>query len=85
MDGVCLPRRCPLLPAPHSLLSASRFHLPCRPYVSFKEGSRERHQQAVKRAQDRGANVLASYALMGPYHVLVLLDCPDAATAMRAC
>ncbi len=52
-------------------------------YSTLKEGFRERHEQAVKRAQQRGANVLASYALMGPYDFLVLLDCPDSATAMR--
>ena len=41
---------------------------------TLKEGFRERHEQAVKRAQQRGAKVLASYALMGPYDFLVLLD-----------
>src|SRR5262249_46004209 len=46
-------------------------------------GFRERHKEAVKRAESRGAKVLASYALLGPYDFLVLLDSPDAATVMK--
>ncbi len=47
------------------------------------QGFEGRHREAVKRAETRGAKVLASYALMGPYDFLVVLDCPDAETALR--
>ncbi len=40
-----------------------------------------RHKRAVERAQERGAKVLASYALLGQYDFLVILEAPDAKTA----
>ncbi len=47
------------------------------------EGLAERHQRAVARAEDAGARVLASYALLGPYDYLTLLDAPDIETVAR--
>ena len=41
-----------------------------------------RHAQAVKRAQDAGAKVKGTYALMGQYDYLVILECPDEKTAL---
>ncbi len=41
-----------------------------------------RHKRAVERAQERGAKVLASYALLGQYDFLVILEAPDAKTAV---
>ncbi|MGH2583758.1 MAG: GYD domain-containing protein, partial [Dehalococcoidia bacterium] len=43
----------------------------------------ERHTRAVARAEDAGARVLASYALLGPYDYLTLLDAPDIETVAR--
>jgi len=40
-----------------------------------------RHKRAVEKAEQRGAKVLSSYALMGQYDYLVILDAPDAKTA----
>jgi uncharacterized protein with GYD domain len=42
-----------------------------------------RHARAVARAEDAGAQVLASYALLGPYDYLTLLDAPDIETVAR--
>jgi uncharacterized protein with GYD domain len=42
-----------------------------------------RHARAVARAEDAGARVLASYALLGPYDYLTLLDAPDIETVAR--
>jgi uncharacterized protein with GYD domain len=47
------------------------------------EGLAERHRRAVTRAEDAGARVLASYALLGPYDYLTLLDAPDIETVAR--
>ena len=47
------------------------------------EGLSERHTRAVARAEDAGARVLASYALLGPYDYLTLLDAPDIETVAR--
>lgn len=42
-----------------------------------------RHEQAVKRAEAAGGKVLASYALLGRFDFLVILECPDERTALR--
>jgi uncharacterized protein with GYD domain len=47
------------------------------------EGLAERHRRAVARAEDAGARVLFSYALLGPYDYLTLLDAPDIETVAR--
>ncbi len=47
------------------------------------DGLAARHQRAVARAEDAGARVLASYALLGPYDYLTLLDAPDIETVAR--
>ncbi len=41
-----------------------------------------RHKQAVKHAEQRGAKILASYALLGQYDYLVVLEAPDVKTAV---
>jgi uncharacterized protein with GYD domain len=46
-------------------------------------GLRQRHQAAVRRAEQAGARVIASYALLGHYDYLAILECPDLATALR--
>lgn len=40
-----------------------------------------RHKRAVERAEKRGGKVLASYALLGQYDYLVVLEAPDIKTA----
>jgi len=40
-----------------------------------------RHKRAVERAEQRGAKILASYALLGQYDYLVILEAPDIKTA----
>ena len=40
-----------------------------------------RHKRAIERAEQRGAKVLASYALLGQYDYLVILEAPDIKTA----
>ena len=40
-----------------------------------------RHKKAVEAAEKRGAKVLASYALLGRYDFLVILEAPDTKTA----
>src|SRR5579885_2530993 len=47
------------------------------------DGLAERHKKAVARAEDAGARVLASYALLGPYDYLTLLAAPDIETVAR--
>ena len=47
------------------------------------DGLAERHQKAVQRAGDAGARVIASYALLGPYDYLTLLEAPDIETVAR--
>jgi uncharacterized protein with GYD domain len=47
------------------------------------EGLAERHHRAVARVVDAGAQILASYALLGPYDYLVLLEAPDIETVAR--
>ena len=42
-----------------------------------------RHRRAVERAEAAGGKVIASYALGGPYDYLVVLECPDHATALK--
>ncbi|MBI4496809.1 MAG: GYD domain-containing protein [Chloroflexi bacterium] len=51
--------------------------------ITNLEAFRQRHQEAVKRAEARGAKILGSYALMGPWDFMVVLECHDAATCMR--
>jgi len=46
------------------------------------EAMTARHKQAVKRAEQRGVKVLASYALLGQYDYMVVLEAPDAKTAV---
>ncbi|MBA7645075.1 Glutamine synthetase and cystathionine beta-lyase binding protein [subsurface metagenome] len=41
-----------------------------------------RHERAVKHAEERGAKILASYALLGQYDFLVILEAPDAQTVV---
>ena len=41
-----------------------------------------RHKRAVERAEQRGGKVLASYALLGQYDYLVVLEAPDIKTAV---
>jgi len=41
-----------------------------------------RHERAVQHAEERGAKILGSYALMGRYDFLVILEAPDAETAI---
>jgi len=47
------------------------------------DGLTERHHRAVARAEEAGARVLASYALLGPYDYLTVLDAPDIETVAR--
>ena len=51
--------------------------------VRHMEDLHPRHQAAVKRAEEAGAKILASYALGGPYDYLVVLECADSATALK--
>ena len=46
-------------------------------------GFKQRHAAAVKRAEAAGCKVLGSYALLGRYDYLVILQAPDAQTAVR--
>jgi uncharacterized protein with GYD domain len=45
------------------------------------EAMSARHKRAILRAEERGAKVLASYALFGQYDYLVVLEAPDIKTA----
>ncbi len=47
------------------------------------DGLAERHRKAVARAENAGARVLASYAMLGPYDYLTLLEAPDIETVAR--
>jgi uncharacterized protein with GYD domain len=47
------------------------------------EGMARRHEVAVNRVEAGGAKLIASYALMGPYDYLVILECPDEKIAIR--
>ncbi|MBA7559865.1 Glutamine synthetase and cystathionine beta-lyase binding protein [subsurface metagenome] len=40
-----------------------------------------RHKRAVERAEKQGAKVIGSYALLGQYDYLVILEAPDMKTA----
>jgi len=42
-----------------------------------------RHEIARRRVRDLGGRVLGSYATLGAYDFVVVLDCPDAETCMR--
>jgi uncharacterized protein with GYD domain len=42
-----------------------------------------RHRHAVANVERGGGKVVASYALLGPYDFLVILDCPDERVAMK--
>jgi len=44
----------------------------------------ERHNAAVKRVEAAGVKVLGSYAAIGRYDYVVILEAPDAATCIRA-
>ncbi|MSQ33837.1 MAG: GYD domain-containing protein [Dehalococcoidia bacterium] len=43
----------------------------------------QRHEQAVRRAEEEGGKVLASYACLGRYDYLAILDCPDEKIALK--
>ena len=45
------------------------------------EAMKARHKIAVERAEKQGVKVIGSYALLGQYDYLVILDAPDAKTA----
>ncbi len=45
------------------------------------EAMSARHKRATERAEQRGAKILASYALFGQYDYLVVLEAPDIKTA----
>ena len=42
-----------------------------------------RHEIARRRARDLGGRVVGSYATLGQYDFVVMLDCPDLETCMR--
>lgn len=42
-----------------------------------------RHEIARRRARDLGGRVVGSYATLGRYDFVVMLDCPDLETCMR--
>ena len=42
-----------------------------------------RHEVARRRARDLGGRVIGSYATLGQYDFVVILDCPDLETCMR--
>ncbi len=42
-----------------------------------------RHKRAVERAEKHGAKVIGSYALLGQYDYLVILEAPDIKTAAK--
>lgn len=42
-----------------------------------------RHRHAVAAAERAGGKVVASYALLGPYDFLVVLDCPNEKVAIK--
>ncbi len=46
-------------------------------------GLTSRHERAVKRAEGLGGKVLGSYALLGPYDYLTILECPDEKVALK--
>jgi uncharacterized protein with GYD domain len=46
------------------------------------DGLEVRHQAAVRKAESLGAQVIGSYALLGPWDFMVILECPDQATAL---
>jgi len=46
-------------------------------------GLLQRHEAAVRRAEQLGGKVLSSYALLGPYDYLTVLECPDEKVAFR--
>jgi len=43
----------------------------------------ERHNAAVKRVEAAGVKVVGSYAVMGRYDYVVILEAPDAAACIR--
>jgi uncharacterized protein with GYD domain len=47
------------------------------------DGLEGRHQSAVRKAEAAGAKIVGSYALLGRYDYMVILDCPDHATALK--
>ena len=47
------------------------------------DGLEGRHQAAVRRAEAAGAKVLGSYALLGPWDFMVILECADQTTAIK--
>ena len=47
------------------------------------DGLEGRHQAALRKAEAAGAKVLGSYALLGPYDFMVIVECADATAAMR--
>ena len=47
------------------------------------DGLQGRHEAAVRKAEAAGAKIVASYALLGPYDFMVVLECADATTALK--
>ena len=41
-----------------------------------------RHKKAAERAEEQGVQIVGSYALMGLYDFLVILEAPDAETVV---
>ena len=46
------------------------------------EAMAARHKRAVERSEQQGCKIIASYALMGRYDYLVILEAPDIKTAL---
>lgn len=46
------------------------------------DGLEGRHQAAVRKAEAAGAKVIGSYAMLGPWDFMVILECADPTTAL---
>ncbi|MBI4234249.1 MAG: GYD domain-containing protein [Chloroflexi bacterium] len=51
--------------------------------IRHLENLATRHNQAVRRVEQAGGKVVASYALLGGYDYLVILDFPDERKALQ--
>ncbi|MBI4336624.1 MAG: GYD domain-containing protein [Chloroflexi bacterium] len=51
--------------------------------IRHLENLSARHRSAVKRVEQAGGKLLGSYALLGHYDYLVLLEFPDERSALR--